>query len=265
MTPPVALSVAGSDSGGGAGIQADLATFAALGVFGTTAVTCITAQNSSRVREVFPLSPALVRSQAEAVLDDIEVAATKTGLLVTEAIVKEVAALAPRLPHLVVDPVFASSTGRELADPATVRAYRDQLIGCAEVLTPNLPEAAALVGRHLLTVDDARSAAEELGNMAPFVVVKGGHMGPMAVSIDVVWDGQNCWELTRPRVETANTHGSGCTFSAAVAAGLARGMGPAEAVRLANEYVNKAIRGAAGWRIGTGQGPLDHFGWEEGK
>jgi hydroxymethylpyrimidine/phosphomethylpyrimidine kinase len=265
MTPPVALSVAGSDSGGGAGIQADLATFAALGVFGTTAITCITAQNSFEVRDVFALPPALVRSQVEAVLDDMEVAAAKAGLLVTEAIVKEVAALAPRLPHLVVDPVFASSSGRALADPATVRAYRDHLLGCAEVLTPNLPEAEALLGRRLLTVDDACSAAKELGNMSPFVVVKGGHIDGVAVSTDVVWDGRSCWQLSRPRVETANTHGSGCTFSAAVAAGLAQGMRPAEAVRLANDYVNKAIRGGAGWRIGTGQGPLDHFGWEEAK
>jgi hydroxymethylpyrimidine/phosphomethylpyrimidine kinase len=265
MTPPIALSIAGSDSGGAAGIQADLRTFAALGVFGTTAISCITAQNSLEVRELFALPPALVRSQVEAVLDDMDVAATKAGLLATEAIVKEVAALAPRLPHLVVDPVFASSSGRDLADPAAVRAYREQLVGCAEVLTPNLPEAGALLGRRLSTLDDARSAAQELGNMAPFVVVKGGHIDGTAVSTDVVWDGQGCWELSRPKVKTANTHGGGCTFSAAVAAGLARGMGPAEAVRLANGFVNNAIRGSAGWRVGTGQGPLDHFGWEEGK
>ena len=263
MTPPAALSIAGSDSGGGAGTQADLRTFAALGVFGTTAITCVTAQNTTEVRAVHPLPPALVREQVESVLDDIAIGGAKTGLLPTEAIVEEVAALAHRLPPLVVDPVMVASTGRPLTDRATIVASRRLLFPLAAVVTPNLKEAGALLGEELSTLADARRAARRLGEMALVVVVKGGHMADPAVVVDVVWDGRTCSEITRPRLHTNNVHGSGCTFSAAIACGFACGLGVMESIDRANEFVHAAIQGGAGWRIGAGAGPLDHFGWKE--
>jgi hydroxymethylpyrimidine/phosphomethylpyrimidine kinase len=265
VAPPLALTIAGSDSCGGAGIQADLRTFGALGVLGTTAVTCLTAQNTKEVRAIYPVPPAFVRSQVEAVLEDMAPSAAKAGLLATQAIVKEVAAMADDLPPLVVDPVLGASSGRRFADDATVKAYRDQLFARAALITPNLPEAGELVGREVTTLQDARRAAVELGGLAPFVVIKGGHFVGLGTCIDVVWDGAACWELVRPRVATPNTHGAGCTFSAAVAAELAKGAGASEAVRLAKDFVYKALGGSANWRVGAGSGPLDHFGWEESK
>lgn len=264
MTPPAALSIAGSDSGGAAGIQADLRTFAALGVFGTTAITCTTAQNSTEVRSVRSLPPEFVREQVEAVLDDLPVTGAKTGLLPNEEIVREVAALASRLPPLVVDPVLVATSGNRLTDDATIVACRRQLFPLAAVVTPNLNEAGVLLGERLATLPEAREAARRLGELAPVVVVKGGHLEGTASSVDVVWDGQGCWEIARPRVSTRNTHGSGCTFSAAIAAGLARGLGIVDAIERANEFVHAAIQGSTGWRLGAGAGPLDHFGWKEG-
>lgn len=263
MTPPAALSIAGSDSGGSAGIQADMRTFAALGVFGTTAITCVTAQNSVEVRTVLSLPAALVRQQVEAVLDDVPVAGAKTGLLPTEEIVREVAALVPRLPPLVVDPVMVATSGARLTDEATIDACRQLLFPLAAVVTPNLKEAGVLLGEPLSTLADAREAARRLGELAPVVVVKGGHLDDPTVSVDVVWDGGSCWEISRARVETKNTHGSGCTFSAAIAAGLAAGLDVAQAIERANEFVHTAIQGGAGWELGAGAGPLDHFGWKE--
>jgi hydroxymethylpyrimidine/phosphomethylpyrimidine kinase len=261
LTPPVALSIAGSDSGGGAGIQADLRTFAALGVLGTTAVTCVTAQNSTEVRAVYALPASFVRQQVEAVIDDIHVGGAKTGLLGTVEIVEEVAALATRLPALVVDPVLVATSGRLLTDEVTLMACRAHLFPRAAVITPNLQEAAVLVGEQLLTLADARRAARRLGELAPVVVVKGGHLADLTVSVDVVWDGAECWEISRPRVGTANTHGSGCTLSAAIAAGFARGLPVRDAIEQANAFVYKAIQGSVGWHLGAGPAPLDHFGW----
>ncbi|MGH9106974.1 MAG: bifunctional hydroxymethylpyrimidine kinase/phosphomethylpyrimidine kinase [Acidimicrobiales bacterium] len=266
MTPPIALSIAGSDSGGGAGAQADLRTFAALGVLGTTALTCVTAQNTVEVRALYALPPGFVREQVEAVIDDMAVTGAKTGLLATEGTVKEVAALAPRLPPLVVDPVLVASTGRPLAEEAVARAYRDDLLPLCAVVTPNLAEAARLLGREAPASGGARyarEAARRLGELAPVVVVKGGHLADPHLAVDVVWDGTGLTELSRPRVPTANTHGSGCSFSAAIAAGMARSLGAREAIEKANAFVHIAIQGGAGWRVGAGPGPLDHFGWEE--
>ena len=163
MTPPVALSIAGSDSGGGAGVQADLRTFAALGVFGTSAITSVTAQNTREVRVVHPLPASLVRQQVEAVMDDLPVAGVKCGLLATAEIVREVSALAPRLPALVVDPVLVASSGDLLAEEATVRAYLDHLLPVCVVATPNLQEAGALLGEPVTTLEDARRAARAPG------------------------------------------------------------------------------------------------------
>lgn len=263
MTPPVALTIAGSDSGGGAGIQADLRTFAALGVHGTTAITCVTAQNTARVKAVQVLPAAFVREQIETVTADMTVAGAKTGLLANEEIVKEVASLASGLPPLVVDPVLVASTGRRLTDEATVRAYRELLLPVAAVATPNLYEAGVLLGEPVATLDEARQAARRLGDLAPVVVVKGGHGQDPTTSVDVVWDGKQCWEISRPRVQSVNTHGSGCTFSAAIAAGMAWGLALREAIEQASAFVHRAIQGSAGWRLGAGAGPLDHFGWKE--
>ena len=261
MTPPVALSIAGSDSGGCAGIQADLRTFAAMGVLGTTALTAVTAQNSTEVRAIHALPASLVRAQVEAVIDDMDVGGAKTGLLGNEEIVAEVAALACRLPPLVVDPVMVATSGRLLTDEATIAACRALLFPLAAVVTPNLQEAGALLGVELATLGDARLAARRLGELAPVVVVKGGHLADPTLAVDVVWDGGNCWEISRPRIRTDNTHGSGCTFSAAIAAGFALGLGTKEAIERANAFVNRALEGSSAWHVGRGPGPLDHFGW----
>ncbi len=264
MTPPVALSIAGSDSGGGAGIQADLKTFAALKVFGTTAITAVTAQNTLEVRAVHALPPDMVAAQVRAVTDDLPVAAVKTGMLADERIVAAVADLAAegRLPNLVVDPVLVASTGARLATAPSVEAYRTRLLPLARVVTPNLHEAGVLTDSAVRTLSDQRDAARSLGALTGgVVVVKGGHAaagcGPDAV--DVVWDGQDLYELRRPRIDTINNHGSGCTFSAAIAAGLASGSSTADAISAANAYVHDAIQSGASWKLGGGHGPLDHF------
>jgi len=265
VTPPVAMTIAGSDSGGGAGIQADLRTFAALGVFGTTAITAVTAQNSHEVRTIHALPPSLVVAQALAVLDDLPVAAVKTGMLPDAGIVDAVAALAGegRLPNLVVDPVLVTSSGALLATPGAIAAYLDRLIPLANVLTPNLAEAGVLLHTQLRTLADQRDAARRLGEATPAVIViKGGHpVADVDGVVDVVWDGQELHEIRRPRIATINTHGSGCSFAAATAALLARRADPMEAIAAAGDFVHRAIVTSAHWRLGAGHGPLDHFGW----
>ncbi len=275
MTPPVALTIAGSDSGGGAGVQADLKTFAAHGVFGTSVLTALTAQNTVGVRAIEGVSAAFVAAQLDAVLDDLPVHAVKTGMLASAPIVALLAGYAPRLPNLVVDPVLVSSSGQILFDGSAVRAYLDLLFPYATVVTPNLREAAVLLGRELSTVDDAVAAAEALaaagvGALTPAgagtVVVKGGHL-PGAEAVDVVWHDGVVTLLRAPWVATPNNHGTGCTFAAATAARLARGAAPChpldarraeltDALRAAKSYVHTALAGAAGWRLGSGHGPL---------
>lgn len=281
MNPVVALTVAGSDSGGGAGIQADLKTFAAMGVYGTCAVTAITAQHTRGVEAVVAIDPAIVTAQVEAVLDDLGAAAVKTGMLATPATVAAVADLAAagRLPNLVVDPVLVSSTGHSLMDEGGVEAYRQLLLPHAAVATPNLHEAALLTARRLedlRTIDAMTEAAQELQSLgATTVVVKGGHLpavGGTAGSAsaftdtesgcpDVVAGPDGIAVLAAERVATGNDHGTGCTLSAAIAAGLALGARPPTAVVEAKEYVHRALQGAAAWRLGAGHGPIDHFGW----
>lgn len=271
MTPPVALTIAGSDSGAGAGIQADLKTFAALGVYGTTAITAVTAQSTTEVRRVEPLAPDLVLAQIEAVLDDLAVVAVKTGMLADAAVIALVADLAEmgRLPNLVVDPVLVSSTGARLLARDAEHLYVDRLLRHARVITPNLAEAAALLGGEITTLDDQRSAARALGAHGPeVVVVKGGHRlpgddGDDGDAVDIVWDGERCTELRATRIETANVHGTGCSFASAIAAGLARGLTVGEALRVAKTFVHHAIDGAARWRLGAGHGPIDHFGYNQ--
>jgi hydroxymethylpyrimidine/phosphomethylpyrimidine kinase len=255
----VALTIAGSDSGGGAGLQADLRTFAAHGLHGASAVTAVTAQNSVAVVDFVALEPRMVVAQIEAVVSDMPVAAVKTGMLATAGIVAAVAEAAARLrlPHLVVDPVMVAKSGARLLEPAAEAAYRERLLPLAEVLTPNLPEAEALLGRPVRTLADMREAARALhlrfGPRA--VVVKGGHLEGEAV--DVFWDGERLAELTAPRIDTPHTHGTGCTYSAAIAARLALGEELLEAVRGAKAYLTEAIRGA--YAAGRGHGPVDHL------
>ena len=264
-TPPTALTIAGSDSGGGAGAQADLKTFAAHGVHGTCALTAVTAQNTNEVRGVVALDPAFVRLQVETILADFTVGAVKTGMLATAGIVSEVAALADAgaLPLLVVDPVLVSSSGHQLMEPAGVAAYLERLLPLAFVATPNLRETAVLTGvpvEDLVSVEARVAAAERVrSGGAHWVVVKGGHLAGSADDVVAGPDGTRV--LRAERVGTRNDHGTGCSLSAALAAQLARGAAVPEALEAAKAFVARALAGGAGWRLGAGHGPLDHFGW----
>jgi hydroxymethylpyrimidine/phosphomethylpyrimidine kinase len=255
---PTALSIAGSDSGGGAGVQADLKTFAAFGVYGTSAIVAVTAQNSREVVAIHPVPPEAVAAQIRAVVEDFGVDAAKTGMLWSREIVRTVSELAKslRIPNLVVDPVMSSKDGTVLLGPEAVEALRQDLLPLARVVTPNLAEAEALVGRKLADPGELRQAARELREMGPrLVVIKGGHLpGPPA---DLLYDGASFTEFTGERVGTRSDHGTGCTFSAAITALLARGQEPATAVSEAKAYVAGAL--AASPPLGGGRGPLDHF------
>jgi hydroxymethylpyrimidine/phosphomethylpyrimidine kinase len=266
MNPRVALTIAGSDSGGGAGIQADLKAFAALGVFGTCAVTALTAQNTVAVRGVHAVPADFVVAQVEAVLDDLPVVAVKTGMLATAEIVRAVAKLASagRLPRLVVDPVMVASSGDRLLEPEAERVYVDELLPYASVVTPNLKEAEVLLDRSIRTLSDQRDAAAALSALGPStVVVKGGHAvtDTPGEAVDMIWHDGSVREMRMPRIATSNNHGSGCTFASAIAAGLAQGHPIERAVNDAKAFTWNAIRGGAHWSLAAGHGPLDHFGW----
>ena len=253
-----AMTIAGSDSGGGAGIQADLKTFSALGVYGTSALTAITAQNTLGVTAVLELPPDLVAAQIDAILSDIGTDAVKTGMLANSRIIQVVADKVKEhgLTNLVVDPVMVAKGGDRLLQEEAVEALRNLLIPLATVVTPNLPEAAVLVGRSVESLEDARQAARDIVAMgAKGVVVKGGHLEGDAV--DVFYDGRELREFTAARVDTTSTHGTGCTFASAIAAGLAQDMAVDKAVGRAKEYVTEAIRRA--FPLGGGHGPLNHF------
>lgn len=260
MTPPVVLTIAGSDSGGGAGIQADLKVFAALRVYGASVVTAVTAQNTRTISDVFPLPGNVVGAQLTAVLADLTLAAAKTGMLATADIAAAVTAKARSgaLPNLVVDPVLSSSTGRRLGVVAAI----ERLLPYATVVTPNLDEASALVGWRVDTPTDMAGAASQLAsNGAKHVIITGGDLPNPDESVDAVWTDAGVRFLRAPRIPTRNDHGTGCTFSAAIAARLAYGDPVHEALMFAKRYVSRSLRGAQGWRIGRGHGPLDHFGW----
>jgi hydroxymethylpyrimidine/phosphomethylpyrimidine kinase len=283
--PPVALTIAGSDSGAGAGIQADLKAMAALGVFGTTAITAITAQNTVTVAGIHRVPTVMVDQQIAAVLADLPVAAVKTGMLASVETIEAVSkrAAAGELPNLVVDPVMVASTGRPLLEKDGVEAYRRHLVGHALVVTPNLWEAALLAGIEPDEVTDVEGMARVARRLhalgARWVLVKGGHLpgvGPSeggatspsavpSVVPDILFDGHDISVLSGDHVPTANVHGSGCSLSAAIAARLASGCDVPTAVREAKEFVTEAIRGGAGWRLGEGHGPLDHLGWSTRK
>ena len=254
-----ALTIAGSDSGGGAGIQADLKTFAAHGVYGTSAVTAITAQNTLGVTAWEAVASDLVTAQIEAVASDIGVDAVKTGMLANAAIVEAVGAAIASLdlPRVVVDPVMVAKGGAKLLDDEAIEAMKAELLPRAIVVTPNIFEASALAGMQVRNVDEARTAAERIAALgAAAVIVKGGHL-PTSDAIDVFFDGREFVELRAPRIETRHTHGTGCTFSSAIAANLAIGRALGDAVARAKAYLTDAIRQAPG--LGGGYGPLGHF------
>jgi len=256
---PTALTIAGSDSGGGAGIQADLKTFAALGVYGTSAITAVTAQNTERVTGVHLLPPAFVAQQIDAVASDITVDAVKTGMLGTAAIVDAVTGALERwsLPRVVVDPVMVAKSGDRLIAEDAIEAVRGRLLRLATVVTPNRLEAEVLLGAGVRTREDAAEAARALvARGAKAAVVKGGHFDEPEV-VDLLFDGRAFHEFRHARQDTRNTHGTGCTFASAIAAYLARGAGLPAAVQHASDYVAGAI--AHGLAIGHGHGPLDHF------
>jgi hydroxymethylpyrimidine/phosphomethylpyrimidine kinase len=253
------LTIAGSDSGGGAGIQADLKTFGALGVFGTSAITAITAQNTVEVTRIEEVSAAMVAAQIEAVATDIGIDAAKTGMLASAAIIEAVTAALKkhRTANLVVDPVMIAKSGERLLREDAVSAMKTRLLPLAEIVTPNLPETEILTGLTVTDEEQMREAARRIHDLGPrCVVLKGGHApGPNVV--DLYYDGRDFHELKAARVETRNTHGTGCTFAAAIAAYLAHGLPPLEAVSRAKEYLTAALRAAPD--IGRGHGPVDHF------
>jgi len=253
-----ALTIAGSDSGAGAGIQADLKTFAALGVYGTSAITAITAQNTVGVTEVLALSPKLVGAQIDAVIGDIGAHAVKTGMLANAAIIDVVVKKIGehRLKNVVVDPVMVATSGDLLIQKSAVHALRTKLIPLATVVTPNIPEAEELTGMKLRSLEEMREAAKLISKMgAKIVIIKGGHLkGP---AMDLFYDGKKFIALNAPRIRTKNTHGTGCTFSAAIAAYLARGEKIECAVALAKKFITQAIQSS--FSIGAGHSPVNHF------
>ena len=266
MTPPVALTIAGSDSGGGAGIQADLKMFAARGVFGTSAITAITAQNTVGVERVDILDAAIVAAQIDAVMSDLKPRAAKTGMLAAVETVDLVAerAAAGRLPPLVVDPVMVASSGDRLLDEHAEQAYLDHLFPVAAVITPNLLEASVLLGADLLTIDEMVDGARALaGRGADWVVIKGGHLEGDAVDVVHERHTNTTFHMRAPRIETANVHGTGCSLAAAITAHLAIGADPESAIRQANQDVHRAIAGAARWHLGAGHGPIDPLDWRD--
>ena len=263
-TPPVAMTIAGSDSSGGAGIQADLRTFAAHGVHGTSAIAALTAQNTVGVQGVHGVPADFVVAQIESIVADADVGAVKTGMLGTAATVVAVADVADRLRNLVVDPVMVASTGARLLDAGAERAYRERLLPLATLITPNVEEAEVLLGDRLPDRDAVVDAAGALARTGPSVLITGGDGGAQSV-LDVMAihtaDHIVVSVAEAPRVDTANDHGSGCSLSSSIAARLARGERLEDAIAGARAFVHRGLRGGAGWRLGAGHGPIDHLGW----
>jgi hydroxymethylpyrimidine/phosphomethylpyrimidine kinase len=258
MLIPKALTIAGSDSGGGAGIQADLKTFSAFRVFGMSVITAVTAQNSLGVQGVENLPPAFVAQQLRSVLDDFGADAAKCGMLSTAPIIEAVATelTSHRIEKLVVDPVMVAKSGDQLLQPEARAALADRILPLALLVTPNLPEAEVLAGIRVAEPEDMEEAARRIHLMGPrYVLVKGGHLKGDAT--DLLWNGRDFTRFSTPRIDSQNTHGTGCTFSAAITAGLARGQALGDAIRSAKAYVTRAIR--EGFQAGRGVGQLRHF------
>lgn len=258
-----ALTIAGSDSGGGAGIQADLKTFQELGVYGMSAITAVTVQNTLGVSGVYPLPPEAAAEQIAAVGEDLGVDALKTGMLFSADIIRAVAAEIRRFgwDRVVVDPVMIAKGGAELLLPEAVRALKEELLPLAMIVTPNIPEAEALAGMAIRSMEERKEAAWRIAGMGPkLVVIKGGHdQSSPGVAVDVLYDGCGFTELAGRRIETRHTHGTGCTFSAALTAGLAKGLPAAEAVRAAREFIQAAIEDSL--ELGQGHGPTNHWAY----
>jgi hydroxymethylpyrimidine/phosphomethylpyrimidine kinase len=272
VQPVVALSIAGSDSGGGAGIQADIRSMNAFGVFATTALTAITAQNTLGVSAIANLDPDMVEAQVRSVVTDFDVRATKTGMLAQASTVRRVAELAREglLPHLVVDPVLVATSGDVLMAEGGIEAYRHDLFPCAEVVTPNLREAAVLCGidvGDVRSLDDLEALARTILSFGPaYVLIKGGHLVESRHpdrSPDLLLNRDELIVLDGPRVATTNDHGTGCSLSSAIASGLALGRSVTDATRDAKSFVLAALEGGASWNLGKGRGPIDHLGWSE--
>lgn len=258
MTIRKALTIAGSDSGAGAGIQADLKTFAAHGVYGTSAITAITAQNTVGVTAVLAVTPKLVGAQIDTIIADIGAHAVKTGMLANTAIIDLVAKKIRqhRLKNIVVDPVMVATSGDLLIEKSAVAALRSKLIPLATVVTPNIPEAEVLTGMKLRSAEEIKEAAKRIVKMgAKTVLIKGGHLKGSAM--DLFYDGKKFTALNAPRIVTKNTHGTGCTLSAAIAANLAKGQDIVAAVTNAKSYITDALRHS--YRIGSGHSPVHHF------
>jgi hydroxymethylpyrimidine/phosphomethylpyrimidine kinase len=263
----VAMTIAGSDSSGGAGIQADLKTFAAFGVFGTSAITALTAQNTQGVRAVHDVPPDMVRAQIDAVFNDMPVAAVKIGMVSQIATIEAIVAALDhwRPGHVVVDPVMVATSGAKLVLPQAIDTMRNELLPRASIITPNLPEAAVLLDQNE-AVDEAQmqdQAQRLLALGARAVLIKGGHVqgghGVPRESVDFLVTPEQVLRLAAPRIVTRNTHGTGCTLSSALAANLARGHALNDAARIAKAYVTRAIESAKDRDLGAGHGPLDHF------
>lgn len=260
MTKPIALTIAGSDSGGGAGIQADLKSMEANGVFAASVVAAVTAQNTQAVTMAFDLPGAIIAEQIDAVATDLDVRATKTGMLSSPDIIDVVAdrVAAHDLTPLVVDPVMISKSGFKLLQDDAIDVLKERLIPLATVITPNVHESEHLTGREIFTLDDLRAAAEGLYELGPeAVLVKGGHLTEEVEAVDVLFDGETTHTFSAPRVDTTNTHGTGCTYASAIAAHLAKGADLVPAVERAKRYVTNALIHALD--IGGGHGPTNHF------
>lgn len=262
MTPPIILSIAGSDPSGGAGIQADIKAISALGAYAAAAVTAVTVQNTQGVSHVYPLPADVVQAQVEAVLSDLHPHAVKIGMVHDAAIVRAIAAAVHHypVPAVVYDPVMISTSGRRLMTEETVQTIIDTLFPLCTLITPNLSEAALLCGRELVGVPDMEQAACELTQRyATACLVKGGHLQG-DIMCDVLYTSVGeCHRFTEQRIETNNLHGTGCTLSSAIATKLAFGCDLPEAVRQAKDYVSRAIRAGKDLQVGNGNGPLWHF------
>lgn len=257
---PRALTIAGSDSGGGAGIQADLKTFTAFRVFGMSVITSVTAQNTLSVLGVSDLPAGFVELQMDAVLGDIGADAVKTGMLSNKEIVSAVSKKIREygIKNLVVDPVMISKGGDTLLDAGAREAMVSELFKLALIVTPNIPEAEEITASKISSLSGMKQAAEAIKSLGPeYVLVKGGHLENLPDAIDVFYDGHSHYELKAPRIDTKNTHGTGCTYSAAVCAALAAGFSPLDAVKEAKDYVTYAIMSS--FDLGKGHGPLNHF------
>ena len=261
MHRPVALTIAGSDSGGGAGIQADLKTFAAFGVHGASAIACLTAQNPRRVYAVEPASPRMLRLQIEAVFSELRPAAVKTGMLFSAESVRVAAGFLHKQDHvpLVVDPVMVAGSGARLLQPEAIKVLKQHLLPLARLVTPNLSEAGILTGGKIANVETMRAAAREIhARFGCAALVKGGHLHGMREAVDVYFDGRNELLLTAPFIKGIRTHGTGCTYSAAITAALALGHPLPQAVRLAKNYITRAVAGSYRVRKHFALNPLLH-------